>query len=367
MRWQIPVTLVAIALLLAVVVMRPLFRTPPEEAKGDDPWLMKYTPPRGYVAYRAPDPLTIDGRLDKAAWTAAPWSEDFVDIEGEAKPKPRYRTRVKMLWDDQNLYIAAELEEPHVQASLTKHDSYIFHDDNDFEVFLNPSGDSHLYAELEMNALNTTWDLLLTKPYKAGGHALDAWEITGLKTAVRVNGTLNNPQDTDQGWTIEIAWPWKGLKELGALPPMDGEQWRINFSRVEWEFQVVDGKYRRVADKPEQNWVWSPQGIINMHAPERWGYVQFSTATPGTATFKPDETGPARQLLHRIYYAQLRYWKQRKHWAKTLEELGLSDLTAQDVVGKPRLETTEDLYQATVTTRQGKRLSIREDGHVWVK
>ena len=95
-----------------------------------------------------------------------------------SKPKPRFRTRVKMLWDDEALYIAAEMEEPHVWATLTEHDSVIFHD-NDFEVFLDPDGDNHLYGELELNALNTTWDLLLTKPYKDGGQAINAWEITG--------------------------------------------------------------------------------------------------------------------------------------------------------------------------------------------
>ena len=103
-----------------------------------------------------------------------------MDIEGDRRPEPRFRTRMKMLWDDQALYIAAELEEPHVWATLTEHDSVIFHD-NDFEVFLDPDGDSHLYAELELNALNTTWDLLLPKPYKDGGKAVDAWEIAGLE------------------------------------------------------------------------------------------------------------------------------------------------------------------------------------------
>ena len=66
--------------------------------------------PRGYVALRAPMPPTIDGKLDDEAWKAAPWSEDFGDIEGDKKPKPRYRTRMKMLWDANNLYIAAELD-----------------------------------------------------------------------------------------------------------------------------------------------------------------------------------------------------------------------------------------------------------------
>src|SRR5262245_31385090 len=227
-----------------------------------------YIEARGYVCYRTSRPIVLDGKLDDEAWQAAPWTDDFVDIEGDKKPKPRFRTRVKMLWDDDCLYIAAEMEEPHVWATLTQHDSVIFRD-NDFEVFLDPDGDNHLYAELELNAFNTTWDLLLTMPYKDGGHAINAWEIAGLRTAVHVDGTLNDPSGpADRGWTVEIAWPWRGLKELvpqtQPAPPRDGDQWRINFSRVEWEHEVVDGKYRKIPGKAEANWVWSPQGMINM-------------------------------------------------------------------------------------------------------
>ena len=68
----------------------------------------------------------------------------------------------------------------------------------------------------------------------------------------------------------------------------------------QWQPDVVDGHYVKRPKTKEDNWVWTPQHVVNMHAPERWGYVQFSTAEPGKATFKPDETGPARQLLHRI-------------------------------------------------------------------
>src|SRR5258708_384591 len=102
-------------------------RSEPTPVAKDDPYL----PPKGYVCYRADKPIKIDGRLDKEAWNAAPWTDAFVDIEGDKKPKPRFRTRVKMLWDAECLYIAVEMEEPHVQASMTKHDSYIFHEDND--------------------------------------------------------------------------------------------------------------------------------------------------------------------------------------------------------------------------------------------
>jgi hypothetical protein len=44
---------------------------------------------------------------------------------------------------------------------------------------------------------------------------------------------------------------------------------------VEWQHQVVDGRYSKIAGKPEDNWVWSPQGVVNMHVPEKWGYVRF--------------------------------------------------------------------------------------------
>src|SRR5580704_8644472 len=150
--------------------------------------------PRSYLCHRAETPPAIDGRLDKPVWQAVPWTEAFVDIEGDIRPRPRYRTRAKMLWDDDYFYIAAELEEPHVWATLTEHDSVIFQD-NDFEVFLNPSGDGRNYFEFEINALNTGWDLFLAKPYNEGGKADNTWDIPGLLTAVQVDGTLNDPRD----------------------------------------------------------------------------------------------------------------------------------------------------------------------------
>jgi hypothetical protein len=289
-----------------------------------------------------------------------------VDIEGDKQPKPRYKTRVKMLWDDEALYIAAELEEPHVWATLTEHDSVIFHD-NDFEVFLDPDGDNHLYGELELNALNTTWDLLLTKPYKDGGKAVNAWEITGLTTAVKINGTLNDPRDKDTGWTLEVKWPWKGLKELSAvgMPPRDGDRWRINFSRVEWDTEIVDGKYRKVKDKPEYNWVWSPQGVIDMHRPERWGYLQFNTATAGTVKFQADPDWSIRDLLHRAYYAQRIHHRKLGKYATEFVDLGLD----REEGRKLRLETIRSGFEVSAdATRKGdakpRRLAITQDARI---
>jgi hypothetical protein len=327
-----------------------------------------YVAPRGYLCYRAASPPAFAGRLDEGPWKAAPWTEDFVDIEGERRRPPRFRTRAKMLWDERYYYIAAELQESHVWGTLTKHDSVIYHD-NDFEVMIDPDGDNHNYAELELNTLNTTWDLLLPKPYRDGGRALNEWDITGLKTAVHVNGTLNDPQGLeDRGWTVEIAIPWEPLARVTEqpVPPRDGDQWRVNFSRVEWRTQVVEGKYSKVPGLREDNWVWSPQGVVDMHRPEKWGYVQFSTADPGTATFRPDPAGPAKHLLQCIYYAQGDFRNEHDRYAQTLAELGLADLT---LAGPLSLQEWGNGYQATAEVRlrgeQRQRWHIREDSRVW--
>src|SRR5437588_12300536 len=88
-------------------------------AVEDADWAtMKPSTPRGYVCYRAGGPIHVDGKADEPSWGNAPWTEDFVDIEGLGKPLPRFRTRAKMLWDDQCLYVYAELREPHVWGTI---------------------------------------------------------------------------------------------------------------------------------------------------------------------------------------------------------------------------------------------------------
>lgn len=241
--------------------------------------------PRTYVAQKATAMITIDGIADEADWGAAAWSAPFIDIEGIVVPK--YRTRMKMLWDETYLYVYADMEEPHVWGTLKQRDTVIFHN-NDFEIFIDPDGDTHEYMEFEMNALNTVWDLFLTKPYRNSGKILDNWTINGLQSAVQVRGTLNDPGDVDTGWSVEVALPWDVLSEADIMdgPPV-GRFWRINFSRVNWQYELADGRYSRKKGPdgkrlPEYNWVWSPQGVINMHEPEHWGYVYFSPKSPGT-------------------------------------------------------------------------------------
>jgi hypothetical protein len=236
--------------------------------------------PKHYIVTKTTDKIDIDGLADEPSWKTALFSDKFIDIEGVKKPK--YDTQVKMLWDNDYLYVYAEMKEPHIWGNLKQRDTIIYYN-NDFEVFLDPSSTGIGYGEVEINALNTVWDLYLNKPYRIGGKANFEWNLNDLKSAVKIYGTLNNPNDIDSHWTVEIAIPLKpliGLKNRPKSIPKEGEQWRINFSRVQWDHDIVNGKYdRKKANGKylrEYNWVWSNQKVINMHEPEKWGFLQFT-------------------------------------------------------------------------------------------
>ncbi len=337
-----------------------------------------FAPPQ-YVCYRAAEPLRVDGRLDEPAWRKSAWTEDFIDIEGELKPKPRFRTRAKMLWDENYFYLGAELEEPDIWATLTQRDSIIYQD-NDFEVFIDPDGDTHLYYELEVNAFGTEWDLLLVKPYRDGGPAIHAWDIQGLKTAVFVDGTINQPGDKDKGWSVEIAMPWAVLRECapGKKLPVAGDQWRVNFSRVEYRMETRDGKYEKIKDAhtgkslPEDNWVWAPTGLINIHYPEMWAYVQFSDGNVGEKkdafVIKPEEA--AKWSLRQLYYKEKTYYLTHGKYTDDLSELanvGLTEVQLEGYRWPPKIHLTPNSWEACLESEEkGRRarVCIFHDGRV---
>lgn len=321
--------------------------------------LLAQTPPKAYVAPFANNPLNIDGEMD-ALWKEVAWTEWFLDIEGAEKPK--YDTRVKMAWDSTYLYFYAELEEPHVWADISARDAIIFYN-NDFEIFIDPDGDTHNYMEFEMNALNTVWDLFLTKPYRNGPRIIDNWDIKGLKTAVKINGTLNDPSDVDQGWTVEIAMPWSALLEaVSGTIPVD-RYWRINFSRVNWDYELIDGKYARKRDGqgkylPEYNWVWSPQGVINMHEPEHWGFVYFSREVK---SFNP----PYDELLREKLYETYRSIHERKQTMTDTDYFAFSFLGVNVAAHFESHSTGWNLWVESPET--GKRIVIKDDGQSWIE
>lgn len=279
--------------------------------------------PNIYRCERTDSQISIDGDINEAGWQQAAFSELFQDIEGDKKPMPKYDTRIKMLYDNEFLYVAAWMVEPHLCGWIENDESVIFYD-NDFEIFMDFDHDGLNYREWEINTLGTAWDLMLTAPYRSGGQPLTSYNLTGIKYAVKAYGTINDPSDVDSCWTVEVAIPIRTITEgrLRRYGNIENKAWRINFSRVEWDYDVVDGEYKK-AGNPEHNWVWSPQKTINMHKPEYWGWVWFAPEdikdTPTAEDLNP--LWEERIILCDIFEAIGGYRKTNKALPQSLEDL----------------------------------------------
>jgi hypothetical protein len=273
--------------------------------------------PKTYVAPYCTEPIQIDGNISKPQWSNVPWSDVFGDIQGDNKSMyAPATTKFKAQYDESFLYIAALLEPSsdfNTQAHFTQRNDPIYQRDSDFEVFIDAAGTTHNYKELEVNALNTVWNLLLDKPYSDGGVEHSGrvarpkeslyWDSSKQTTAARVvRGQLNDNEGVT--WTVELALSIDDLLDrLGEQErPRVGTRWRINFSRVELQGSV--------------NWTWQPQivwdaalqkhaGKINMHLPDAWGYLVF-----GKDSKERDATWPAKLAAMNVYYA-MHYHKQQ--------------------------------------------------------
>ncbi len=325
---------------------------------------VEFDPPV-YLCRKTSKAFTLDGSIMKDFWADVPFTDDFIDIEGFTRPAPRYRTRVKMQWDEKNFYIAALLEGPEIWATVTERDEVIFND-NDFEIFIDPDSDTQQYLEFEMNAYNTVWDLLLTKAYRDNGKPINSFDIKGLKTCVHICGELNNPSYPNKYWSLEVVIPFESLLECtqtGKIPD-EGEFYRVNFSRVQWLTDADGHTYKKTIDPavgkpyPEDNWVWAPTGVINIHYPELWGYVFFTKTQDSGLSYSIPEDEKIKWELRKLYYAEHRYYDTHGRFTGILNELAETP-HCYDV----RIETTSHSFEISCDSHDGtNRIVIFSDG-----
>jgi hypothetical protein len=277
--------------------------TPNSPAADPSPQASQFPCPENevarYTAYHTRDRIKIDGQLDEPAWHRAPLSPRFVDIL--TGHRAIHDTRASLLWDEENLYVAYRIEEPLVHAKYTNHNDPIYYD-NDVEFFI---AGRDAYYEFEINAFNTTYEVFFiwSRAYETGDFARAPefartklkpfngvgftnhprggrlgqfdWAFPGKQTAVAIDGTINDDKDRDRGWTVELAFPWKGLEWLAkaeqrSLPPNEGDVWRMDFSRFNTYKEAPPAK-------DSGGWVWTRHGIWDSHIPECFAHVRFST------------------------------------------------------------------------------------------
>jgi hypothetical protein len=245
-------------------------------------WVLANTlaPPTAGLCYFTHKPITVDGKLDEAAWQEVPAFDlqKTIRLEGG----PNQPTRVKTRWDRENLYVAFECEDTDVWATMRQRDQHLWEEEV-VEVFVDHDGDGRNYKEFEVNPLNTVVDLNIIRPNFPSLAQMIAWDSAGWKTAVSVNGTPGDRTDRDRGWVCEMAIP---LADLAPAydQPRPGATWRVNFYRI-------DRPDPKDAEKNVEFSAWSPTRR-SYHEPDRFGFLTFA-ADPFDDDFSLHEVGKA--------------------------------------------------------------------------
>ncbi len=221
-------------------------------------------PPPLYICKRATRPLVLTGKLDDPLWQLAPVTHLYDALTGAPG---RFATTVHALYDDAYLYIAFACEDDYVWGTITAHDGPIFQEEC-VEVFVNPASAAHQYYEINVSPRNVVFDACILNartpahPY-ASFLGLKEWHAEGLRTVAHVEGNLNQPGEA-KSWSAEFAIPFRALLGAPHLPPQPGDEWRINFYRIDTPHNAKSELY-----------AWSTTEQPTFHLPWRFGWLRF--------------------------------------------------------------------------------------------
>lgn len=223
-----------------------------------------------YRVARAPRAISIDGQVAEGEWSAA--EPVVLQYWWPEQSGPRQRTEVRLLWDDEALYVCYVCEDEDITAVHTERDDPTYRDDC-CEIFIQPDPERKptAYIGLEMNARAVLYDYFTV----LGVALVRRFDLTGWQLMTRLDGTLNVAGDQDRGWVLEVKIPFANFDDLTrTLPPAPGTTWRCQLNR--W-----DGTEPHRALS-----LWTHSGMKgpNPHNPERFGYLVFEGAAPTAAS-----------------------------------------------------------------------------------
>jgi Carbohydrate family 9 binding domain-like len=214
---------------------------------------------RHYVVKRTANPVFADGKLDEPAWQKCV----RIKLEDKNGGPTKQATYAMMVRDDRFLYIAFDCEDDHIWGTLTQHDDPIYNEEV-VEIFIDADSDGDTYVEFEVSPLGVFFDGYLLN--REGERDLIlAWNSKLDKWGVQLKGTVNDPSDTDTGWTVEYAIALEDIVTGPNTPPKAGDKWRLNLYRI---------------DRPEgarsEGSAWSPVSGGTFHDPDYFGEIEFS-------------------------------------------------------------------------------------------
>ena len=258
---------VLLVLLAAVGAAGPGFHPARSEEKPAEPPVVRKAQCRW-----AAQPITLDGKLDEPSWGKAEVLSAFaVFWQGRSAKTP---TMARLLWDRDNLYFAAAMEDADLYADVTEHNGMCWLNDV-FELFFKPKDDAPAYYEFQVNAANTQLELYLPSRGSGGYTRFAKAGKLGLASAVQPQGTLNRYEDRDTGWVVEGKIPWTAFAKTGGAP-QPGDSWRFALCRYDYSVTL---------EQPELSCT-APLTRPDFHYYEDYGRLTF--------------TGPERQAPRRV-------------------------------------------------------------------
>ncbi|MDP1824090.1 MAG: DUF5916 domain-containing protein [Archangium sp.] len=162
----------------------------------------------------APD---IDGDLSDDAWKHAVPTGDFVQNEPKQGEKATHQSLVRLVFDEKALYVSAELEQPGGWTAFNQRDmrrDFPNNECDNFSVILDTLGDGRNAFSFSVNPFGAQREEQVVE---------DSLFEPNWDTVWRAATKRN-----EQGWTVEVAIPWKSLRHGGK-----GTVWGIQFFRRE--------------------------------------------------------------------------------------------------------------------------------------
>jgi len=212
-----------------------------------------------YTVKRATEKIYVDGNIFEADWDQAEEITPFVFPWYKEGNKDQ--SSVRILWDDNYLYFLWRCEDEHISAHRYQRNTATCLDDC-AEMFISPNLDESMwYTNYEINCIGT-W-LVGAKTDENKG----TWEPEGLLVGRSHVGTINNEEDIDSHWILEIAIPFEHFRQFkGQIPPEDGDMWGLNLDRCGGD-----------VNEQFSQWTASKTPNPNYHRPEDFGRIIFSS------------------------------------------------------------------------------------------
>ncbi len=213
------------------------------------------------TAIRSQSQIIVDGLLIEPIWQEG-YKIDLKDSDtAKEVTDSTFSTHALTCYDENNLYIAFVCNDRDIYSSFTNRDQHLWEEEA-VEVFIDVDDEPNTYVEIELSPNNVLFDSYIVDPMNIDIEETSKFDLSGIKTAVSVSGTVNFRADKDKTWTAEIAIPFSDIIKNFNSDILKEAKWKINYYRID-----------RDNDGPT-HYAWLPT-MGRFHKPSAFGKLVF--------------------------------------------------------------------------------------------